>query len=329
MSMLKKLVFPIITVVLIALAWLLYQLNFHPSIDNYSSQFLDKSKQEMRFGDLRVTFVGVATLLFEDGEHAIMTDGFFTRPSLLELRNVAPNRKIIKESLDRLGVNRLDAVIPVHSHYDHALDSPIVADQTGALLVGSPSTANIGRGYELPEDRIKVVENYETLNFGKFKVTMIESAHSPDAAFPGEILSPLTYPAKAADYKMGKCYSILIEHNGKRMLVQGSAGVVPQALKGYQADVVFLGVGALGKNKASHRQLYWNEIVKTVQAKRLVLIHWDDFFEPLGDTVPLFPPFFDNFDTTMDFLNDKAKKDNVDVRIPILWAKTDPFEGLQ
>ena len=32
-------------------------------------------------GDVRVTFLGVSTLLFDDGETRIMTDGFFSRPS--------------------------------------------------------------------------------------------------------------------------------------------------------------------------------------------------------------------------------------------------------
>lgn len=33
-------------------------------------------------------------------------------------------------------VSRLTAVIPVHTHIDHAMDSALVADRTGAQLVG-------------------------------------------------------------------------------------------------------------------------------------------------------------------------------------------------
>jgi L-ascorbate metabolism protein UlaG (beta-lactamase superfamily) len=45
----------------------------------------------------------------------------------------------------------------VHTHFDHALDAAVVADRTGAVLVGGESTANIGRGHGLAEDRIRVV----------------------------------------------------------------------------------------------------------------------------------------------------------------------------
>lgn len=42
-------------------------------------------------GDISVTFLSVATLLFQDGRSAILTDGFFSSPSLLSvgLRKIA------------------------------------------------------------------------------------------------------------------------------------------------------------------------------------------------------------------------------------------------
>ena len=58
--------------------------------------------------------------------------------------------------LARAKVSRLEAVIPVHTHFDHVMDSALVADRTGAQLVGGESAANVGRGYGLPEDRLVV-----------------------------------------------------------------------------------------------------------------------------------------------------------------------------
>ena len=129
-------------------------------LDDYKEQMLPASpKAEAGKKNLTVMFTGVATLLFDDGETAIMTDGFFTRIPQNALRSIKPDRDVISRSLQRAGVKSLAAVIPVHSHYDHALDSPFVALETGALLVGSSSTANIGKGYGLPDERIRVV-NY-------------------------------------------------------------------------------------------------------------------------------------------------------------------------
>ena len=132
---------------------------------------------------LTVSFLGVTTLLFDDGESAVMTDGFFTRPSpartLLTPLRSDPAR--IDHALRTAGVDTLDAVACGHSHYDHALDSAAVAQRTGATLVGGESTAQLGRGARLPPDRIATVAPGEALTFGGFTLTFLESEHShPD-----------------------------------------------------------------------------------------------------------------------------------------------------
>ena len=87
---------------------------------------------------LTVTWAGVTTLLVDDGSSAVMTDGFFSRPGLatVGLREIAPSAPRIDGSLARLGVDRLEAVLPVHTHFDHAMDSAVVAERTGARFVG-------------------------------------------------------------------------------------------------------------------------------------------------------------------------------------------------
>jgi len=47
------------------------------------------------------------------------------------------------------------------------MDAGVVARLTGAKLVGSTSTANIGRGSNLAEAQIHVVVPDETLHFGR------------------------------------------------------------------------------------------------------------------------------------------------------------------
>src|SRR5689334_17208433 len=104
-----------------------------------------------------VAWAGVTTLLIDDGASAVMTDGFFSRPGLLSVatRPLRPSPSRIGDALARLGVTRLDAVTPVHTHFDHAMDSGAVAARTGARLLGGTSAAQIGRGADL--DRIDVV----------------------------------------------------------------------------------------------------------------------------------------------------------------------------
>lgn len=66
-----------------------------------------------------------------------------------------------------------------------------------------------------------------------------------------------------------------------------SANFRPGALRGVDADVVYLGVGNLGRRPAGFVRAYWDEVVVTTGARRVVLVHWDDFF--LGLHRPLRP----------------------------------------
>jgi len=313
-----------------AVAWLAVTRNRRPGLRAYDALALPRAgaAETVTPPALRVVFLGVCTLLFDDGETALMTDGFFTRPGLSHLVRMAPDRDLIARSLKRAGVTSLAAVIPIHSHYDHALDSPVVAHQTGARLVGSTSSANIARGSGLPEERIRVVTNGETLRFGRFSVTWLASVHGPHALFPGEITAPLSPPASAGAYRMGACYSVLIEHAGRTTLVQGSAGFIPGALKGRTADVVYLGVGTLGKRDEAYRDAYWREVVETVGARRVIVVHWDDFWKPLDEPLVPLPWLVDDFDATMRFLRARGEETGVDIRVPVAWASADPFAGL-
>lgn len=91
-----------------------------------------------------VTFLGNTNLLFDDGENAWMTDAFFTWPSATKVLfgQVKPNKAVIQKCLEKAGIDNLDMIIPVHSHFDHAMDAALVADMTKAELWGSSSTLN-------------------------------------------------------------------------------------------------------------------------------------------------------------------------------------------
>jgi L-ascorbate metabolism protein UlaG (beta-lactamase superfamily) len=211
-----------------------------------------------------VRYTGTATLVFSDGETTWMTDGWFSRPKPLQLLfgNIEPDLDAIRKGLGRNEVTELAAVFPLHSHYDHAMDAPEVCKRTGALLLGSESTANIGRGWGLPEEQIRVVKNHEPIALGKFTLTPIELRHfqfpDPEMAARGpgdpDIDAPLTPPVGAFDYKVGNAYALHVAHPKGTWLILGSAGFVEGALQGYDADVVFLGIGALGSQTDAYRE---------------------------------------------------------------------------
>lgn len=242
-------------------------------------------------GAVSVRFTGTSTLLFSDGKTSWMVDGWFTRPGPLKLLlgGIEPDLAAIESGLARNGVEALAAVIPVHNHYDHAMDSPEVARRTGALLIGSETTANIARGVGLPEEQIRVVRDRERLRFGRFAIRLIETRHFefPDPRVRERALgrphldAPLVPPVGAFDYPVGIPYALHVEHPRGSFLVQGSAGYVEGAFKGLKADTVFLGVGGLGTQTSEYREAYWRETVERVGAERVVLIHWDSLTGPI------------------------------------------------
>jgi L-ascorbate metabolism protein UlaG (beta-lactamase superfamily) len=299
-----------------------------PDIGEYADRF-DVPPATDGFG---VTFLGVATLLLDDGESALLTDGFFSRPSLLTvgLGKIAPDEARIDAVLARAGIDRLDAVAPVHSHFDHAMDSAVVAARTGAVLVGGESTANVGRGGGLPAERIRVAVPGEPMTFGSFRLTLRESHHCPPDRFPGVITAPVVPPVKVGAYKCGEAWSMLVEHtSGRTALVQGSAGFVPGALDGWSADVAYLGIGQLGVQSEDYIRTYWSETVAAVGARVVVVTHWDDFFRPLDRPLRALPYVGDDLDVSMRVIDELAREQGVAVHFPTVWRREDPWAALR
>ncbi|HET9876039.1 MAG TPA: MBL fold metallo-hydrolase, partial [Mycobacterium sp.] len=259
----------------------------------------------------------------------LMTDGYFSRPSLTRVlcRKVSPSAARIDGCLSRARVPRLAAVIAVHTHIDHAMDSPVVAERTGAALVGGESAANIGRGQGLSEDKITVAVPGEPMALGAYDLTLVESTHCPPDRFPGVITAPVTPPVKASAYRCGEAWSALVRHrpSGRRLLIQGSAGFLPGALAGHQAEVVYLGVGQLGLQPRRYLIDYWGETVRTVGAVTVVLIHWDDFFRPLSKPLRTLPYAIDDLDVSMRTLSELAEADGVELHLPTVWRREDPW----
>lgn len=287
-----------------------------PAVD---PQWMLESAEEIPAGALTVRYSGTSTLLFSDGDTSWMVDGWFTRPAPLTLLfgEVAPDMQAIDYGLARNEVESLAAVIPVHSHFDHAMDTPEVAKRTGAMVYGSEATANIARGWGLPEEQMTLFQNWSPVQLGEFVITPIESKHFqfPSAEMVETLLTdsaisqPLVPPVSAFDYKLGKAYVLHVRHPLGTFLVVGSAGFVPGQLEGVDVDAIFLGVGGLETQSPQYREEYWSEVVQATTPQRIFPIHWDSLTasieKPFAAEVRITDLLLKNRDALLQYLKEK------------------------
>jgi L-ascorbate metabolism protein UlaG (beta-lactamase superfamily) len=272
-----------------------------------------------------VTWLGITTLLFDDGETQILIDGTFSRPDLFDIlsqRRIYSDADTINYALAEFRMARVAAIVPVHSHFDHAMDVGFVANRTSAVVLGSESTANIARGANVPVSQYQILAGGETRQFGNFRITLIESRHAPigfgdQPPFPGSIDEPLQQPARIRDWREGGSWSVLIDHPQGTALVQGSGGFVEGALPAASADVVMLGVAGLASLGREYTAEYWKETVVRTGATRVFPVHYEDFTAPFGE-LRLFPDIVDRVVVSARWIDEMAADNNHPVSVSTL-----------
>src|SRR4051794_41307886 len=92
-----------------------------PVLKDYVDYF--DAPQAQPNAPLTVTWAGVTTLLIDDGASAVMTDGFFSRPGLLEvgLRRLSPSAPRVEGFLTRPAGGRRRGVGAGRTHVAHPM----------------------------------------------------------------------------------------------------------------------------------------------------------------------------------------------------------------
>lgn len=254
---------------------------------------------------MKVTFFGTTTLLFDDGKDQVLFDAHFTRPSLPRyiFGSGRTDEKLADELLRRHHVDRLRAIFVSHSHHDHVMDAPFIANRCKAVIYGTESALNVGRGGGVPEDRLILYHDGETYCIGDFRITVIKSLHSKPTILNndlGEVIDrPLVQPARLRDYKEGGSFDFLVETPGKTYLIRPSFNYIEGQLDNIRADVLFLGVAGLGNADEAMEKKFFMETARKVGAKLIIPIHWDNFFSRLDRPIKGMPRFVEKTEVTL------------------------------
>jgi L-ascorbate metabolism protein UlaG (beta-lactamase superfamily) len=316
-----KIVFSALAVILVGAAIFLYiQTRASGDMDDYKAYYHDDTGKYAD-GGVKITFLGTSTLLIDDGETQLLTDGFLSRLSLVQTltSKLSTDEKVIDNILTRFQMDRVKGIFVTHSHYDHAFDAAYVTKRTNAKLYGSESTLNIGRGDGLKEEQMSLFEPGKELQLGSFGVTVLKSKHSPMASShddTGKVIDkPLSQPAKLKEYVEGGSFDFLIKHKGHLIFIKPNLNYIEGSLDNLRADVLFLGVGTLSQQSDDFKTKYYDETIGKLKPKLVLPLHWDNFLLPLSEELKMMPNFADDTSASFQYIIQKTKADNIGFKI--------------
>jgi len=282
--------------------------------------------------ELCVTFLGTSSLLFRDGSHSVLVDGYFSRPSLWQLLSgpIGSDPQVVKDTLKRLNLTQLDALVVMHSHFDHALDIATIAVETGAQILGSESTAQIAIGSGVPSSQIKIAQTGQRYHFGAFTVVLEPSQHMPLGplaewlGMSGKIEAPLQQPSPFWAYREGQTYAVIVQHPQGNSLLHGIEVLPHEANGSYRFDTVFLTTPGLNRLSPEQHRRYFETLILKTQARRIVPVHWDDFTLPLSEALQPLPRMIEDLEQALKRLEQQTKP-YPDLKIE-LWPAWEAFK---
>lgn len=257
---------------------------------------------------MKITYLGTTVLLFDDGADQILFDCHTTRPSIRRFLfgKLSTDTAVADRVIRQFGFERLRATFASHSHYDHVLDLAYYVNQCGGDVYGSPSALNVARGGGVPEEKLHDFTAQPEEQIGAFRIRVIPSRHSRAHFYNDDlgqmIDTPLRQPAHKKKFKEGGSFDFIVKHAGKTYLIRPSCNYIPGQLDGVRADVLFLGISGLCKEKADWQRAFFAETVDKVQPGLVIPLHWDKFFSPLYGAVRGLPKPFEDTGLSMHLL---------------------------
>ena len=213
-------------------------------------------------------WLGVAGIELRVDDHTLVIDPFLTRPPIWRMwfGRLRPDRELIAKKIPTC-----DYVLVTHAHWDHLMDVPDVARNTGARVLGSQNSCRLMLTCGVPEDKIRQIKVGDRLTLGEFQVEVFPAEHVRiPCPLQGPVASELAPPLRARDYRMDEmyCYRVSV---GRYELVT-DPGVTPE--DGVAAEVLFV--------HPYRKEGYYETLLQRVRPRIVIPYHWDDFFRSLA-----------------------------------------------
>lgn len=241
-------------------------------------------------GGIHVTWLGTAGFRIEHEGCVLLIDPYLTRASLR--RCVMAPLQADAGLAQRL-LPHADAIVLSHTHFDHVLDTPLIARQTGARVFGSRSALHLCQASGLPAMQLTSVEptsgsRPHEAEVGPFRLRFWPSAHSAfllgRVPFPGDIADCTDVPLRTEGYRCGAVFSVEIEVAGRRLFHVGSAELVERR---WQVGAVDLALACVAGWTSTDR--YPERLVAALSPGAILLHHWDNFLRGVDSEIHALP----------------------------------------
>jgi len=240
---------------------------------------------------IRIRWTGAAGLEFTYRNQTLLVDPYHSRPSKrdLFLNPLIPRPALIERYLKTFP-STLAGIIVGHTHFDHALDIPVLAGCFKGPVIGSKSLDRLMRIHGLGPRTVICRGNERIIISEHASVTMIPSTHGRAIMgripFPGQINATTRLPLRAPDYRLGDMFNPKLIIGNTSILHVGSAGLPPNPTAKLSCDVLFLCVPGWKKTPD-----YPETIIEKTNPDVIVPFHFDDFTRPVpaNGAVPLLP----------------------------------------
>jgi L-ascorbate metabolism protein UlaG (beta-lactamase superfamily) len=249
--------------------------------DDQALAELERKTLELPAG-LEVEWLGVSGYRMTYEGQTLFIDPYLSR---VPFRDLILRRPTLPDpaALDRFvkAPGEVVGVLVGHTHFDHAVDAPAIAQRFDCDAYGSSSLVNLMALHGLA-DRAVEVEPYRTYELGPFEIGFTPSVHSKlllglAVPYDGELSCEHLDSLSPGAYRCGQVWGISIEVGGLRFYHQGSANLIDDAVHERGVDVFLAGVAG-----RSFTREYWKRILPRLDPKVVVPTHYDNFFRPLG-----------------------------------------------
>lgn len=229
---------------------------------------------------IRVRWTGAAGLEITKDKKAVLIDPYLSRSGKLAslFGRPEPDADAIDGYLAHLP-GTVEAIVAGHTHIDHVLDIPFLAQRLGCRVIGSRSLETLMSLYGRPGG-VTVCDGGERIELpGEMAITMIRSRHGAvlfgKAPYPGDISPASRLPMRTSDYRFGDVYTPKVEVGGITFMHIGSANFIESEVAGHRCNVLFMAVPGWKRLPE-----YCTRLPQILRPEVIVPFHYDDFSSP-------------------------------------------------